>query len=62
MVALPGMGGHFHFAQQCIHLFRRQTAAGTDTAVAGHRGTNVFEPLLESKTGAEFFQVVSKVL
>ena len=49
MVALAGMGGGLHLAQQGVHLVGFQSAPGSHRAVAGHSGTHVLEAFLEAQ-------------
>ena len=58
MVALAGMGRGFHLAQQRVHFFGAQAAAGADAAVAGERAADFFELFLERERVAEFGQLV----
>ena len=47
MVALAGERRLLHIPQERVHLFRRQPPARADTAVAGHGGENVIEPVAQ---------------
>ena len=58
MVALAGVGGGFHFAQQGVHFGDAEDAPGAHGAVAGHGRADLFEALLEGQGVVEFGEIV----
>ena len=47
MVALAGIGGDFHLAQQRVHFGEGQDAAGADAVMAGEGASDMIEPFAQ---------------
>ena len=61
MIALSRVRRRFHLAQKCIHLLCRQAAAGADAEMAGERGGNMVEALLQRGHGFGVGELVGEV-
>ena len=61
MVALAGVGGGFHLAEQGVHLGGRKHATGADAAVAGHGAADLAEAFAEGQGCTVLGQVVGDV-
>jgi len=61
MVALAGVGGGLHLAQEGVHLRGGQAAAGPDRAVAGQGRADLLQPLAQGQGLACLRQVIGDV-
>jgi len=61
VVALAGIRRVFHLAQQRVHLFRLEAAAGAHRAVAGHGGGDMHQAALERKRFVPFRHVFGEI-
>ena len=61
MIALPGMRGGLHLAQQGIHFFCIQPPASAHRPAAGHISHHLFEPFSQGQSGLIFGKIVSEI-
>ena len=61
MIALPGVGGSFHFPEQRIHFLAIEPPSGPDRGVTGHGGGDIVDPVLEPDGLVEFAQFIGEV-
>ncbi len=61
MIALAGPGRRFHLAQQRVHFFRREPAAGAHGIVTGDGRQHVIEPALRALQASVFRKRVGDV-
>ena len=61
MIALAGMWGDFHFAEQGVHFGDREDAARADRAVAGHGAGDGIDAFFQRQRFAERGKFVGEV-
>ena len=61
VIALAGIRRVFHFAQQRVHLFRLEAAAGAHRAVAGHGGGDMHQAALQRQRLVPFRHVLGEI-